>query len=188
MTTLHTGMAMMIHEVIPQNLIAFLERVGCKNFGVPGATMLRNGDAPYYKTRAYTDAKAYQPDVVIINLGANDSKPKNLKYNYEFVADYVAMITELQDLPTRPFIFICTPVPIPGQGSGIRDSILNMEHSVAGIFNRDTRAVINLYEPLSSYVQWFSDGIHPNAEGHKAIAEIIGDDLLRWKEKDFKKK
>ena len=46
-----------------------------RNFGVSGATLLRNGNRPYWKTDAYPKAKEYKPDIVIIKLGSNDSKP-----------------------------------------------------------------------------------------------------------------
>ncbi|MBO5015861.1 MAG: alpha/beta hydrolase fold domain-containing protein, partial [Bacteroidaceae bacterium] len=48
-----------------------------KNFGVSGRTMLNKGDRPYMNELAWRDALAFQPDIVIIKLGTNDSKPQN---------------------------------------------------------------------------------------------------------------
>src|SRR4051812_4620865 len=56
-----------------------------KNFGVMGTTMLRNGDDPYYKSTTYNEAKDFNPDVVVIKLGTNDSKPQNWTYKGQFV-------------------------------------------------------------------------------------------------------
>jgi len=48
-----------------------------KNFGHSGATLLRKGSTPYFKTKEYTDAIAYSPDIAIIHLGLNDTDPRN---------------------------------------------------------------------------------------------------------------
>lgn len=48
-----------------------------KNFGVSGRTLLKKGDYPYWNESAYTESKNFLPDVVIIMLGTNDTKPQN---------------------------------------------------------------------------------------------------------------
>src|SRR4051812_7771397 len=48
-----------------------------KNFGVSGATLLKEGDKPYWKEKAFEAAKKFEPNIVIIKLGTNDSKPQN---------------------------------------------------------------------------------------------------------------
>jgi lysophospholipase L1-like esterase len=48
------------------------------NFGVSGRTMLNKGDYPYMKELAWKDAMAFKPNIVIIKLGTNDSKPQKL--------------------------------------------------------------------------------------------------------------
>ena len=55
-----------------------------KNFGVSGRTMLNKGDVPYMNEQAWRDAQAFQPDIAIIKLGTNDTKPQNWKYSAEF--------------------------------------------------------------------------------------------------------
>src|SRR5262249_35968283 len=37
-----------------------------RNFGVSGATMLHQGDKPYWTTTAFADSSAWDPDIVII--------------------------------------------------------------------------------------------------------------------------
>jgi lysophospholipase L1-like esterase len=48
-----------------------------KNFGISGRTLLKKGDYPYRNEQAFSDAKNFNPDVVIIKLGTNDTKPWN---------------------------------------------------------------------------------------------------------------
>ena len=58
-----------------------------RNFGVSGRTMLNRGDKPYMKEVAWADAQRFKPDVVVIKLGTNDSKPQNWQYASEFRED-----------------------------------------------------------------------------------------------------
>ena len=67
-----------------------------KNFGVSGHTMLQKGDCPYMKNDVYRWCKEFNPDVVVIKLGTNDSKPQNWKYKDEFMTDAQQMIDELK--------------------------------------------------------------------------------------------
>ncbi|MEP7375965.1 MAG: GDSL-type esterase/lipase family protein [Chitinophagaceae bacterium] len=154
-----------------------------RNFGVPGATLLRKGDAPYYKTAIYTDAKAFDPDVVIIKLGTNDSKAQNWKYKDDFVNDYDSLIYELEALPSKPFIILCTPVPAYSSGYGIRDSVIKVEMPLLQEIAKENKLkLINLYEPLSNHKGMFPDGIHPNEFGLGQIAATISESLIEWKE------
>ena len=49
------------------------------NFGVSGRTILKNGDFPIWDEQKFTDALNFEPDIVIIMLGTNDSKPIQLE-------------------------------------------------------------------------------------------------------------
>jgi lysophospholipase L1-like esterase len=73
-----------------------------RNFGVSGATMLKNGDKPYWEQQALGDALAYNPHVVVIKLGTNDTKPQNWKYKDEFISDYADMIGHFKRLSAQP--------------------------------------------------------------------------------------
>src|SRR4030088_2078651 len=50
------------------------------NYGVSGTTLLKKGNSPYWNTNEYKTALAANPDVVIIDLGGNDSKLINRIY------------------------------------------------------------------------------------------------------------
>ena len=52
-----------------------------KNFGVSGTTLMKSGDSPFQKQGTFKAAKDFQPDVVVIMLGTNDTKPQNWKRN-----------------------------------------------------------------------------------------------------------
>ncbi|NJN78510.1 MAG: hypothetical protein HC803_09485 [Saprospiraceae bacterium] len=82
-----------------------------KNFGVSGRTLLRKGDFPYWNEAAFQEAKDFQPNIVVIKLGTNDSKPENWKYADEFIKDYQIFIDEFQALDSKPtylFMLSCS--------------------------------------------------------------------------------
>ena len=75
-----------------------------RNFGVNGRTMLKKGNLPYWNTPVFEQAMEFLPDVIIIELGTNDSKPQNWKYKSEFYDDYKDMINGLLALKSSPKI------------------------------------------------------------------------------------
>jgi lysophospholipase L1-like esterase len=135
-----------------------------QNFGVSGATLLRKGDKPYIQQSAYNQALTAQPDVVIIKLGTNDSKPYNWVYKDEYVVDYLYLIDRFTELPSEPEIWICKPVPafyenFSISGPVIENEILPLIDEIAQL--RDV-GVIDLFTALSDAADLFPDGIHRN--------------------------
>ena len=55
-----------------------------RNFGMSGRTLLQKGDFPYMREYIYRRAKNFQPDIITIKLGTNDSKPHNWCYKKDF--------------------------------------------------------------------------------------------------------
>jgi len=151
------------------------ERWDVRNFGVTGATLLKKGDMPYWKEPAFYFAQKFEPHVVIIMLGTNDTKPQNWKRARAFVDDYVEMIRTFAELESRPRIWICYPVPAYPGRSGIRDSIINPEvlAKIDQIAAKTGCPIIDLYKALSGKPQLFPDRLHPNAAGAREMAETI---------------
>ena len=167
-----------------------------KNFGVSGRTMLNKGDRPYMNELAWRDALAFQPDIVIIKLGTNDSKPQNWQHGAEFKQDLVQMIIELcpelAQLPknkkkrakalaeVKTQIFLCTPIPAFKSTWNINDSVIvngviPVQQEVAKEYGLQ---VIDLHTLFANDGdKMVADGIHPNADGARRMAEIIADAL-----------
>ncbi len=146
-----------------------------RNFGVSGSTLLNKGDKPYTKEKAYKDALAFAPHVVIIKLGSNDTKPQNWKNAADFAADYTALIESFQKLGTKPKVFLCTPAPAYPEAFGIADERLKtgVKPKVEALGKELKLTVIDLYTTLSDKPKLFPDKVHPNAEGAKLMAETI---------------
>jgi len=150
------------------------------NFGVSGATLLTNGDLPYIRQSAYSSALASNPDIVIIKLGTNDSKPQNWMHRDEYISDYSAMIDAFRALPSGPEVWICKPVPafyvnFAISPTVIHDEILPMIDEIAALKGTP---VFDLYTALEDHGDLFPDGIHPNVAGAGLMAEFIAPYLL----------
>lgn len=105
-----------------------------RNFGVSARTMLMKGDNPYMKEERYRQALDYNPDIVTIKLGTNDTKPQNWRYKSDFKKDMETMIRTLRALPSKPEIYLCYPIPAYAVQWGINDSII--VHGVMPVINR----------------------------------------------------
>lgn len=144
-----------------------------KNFGISSRTMLNKGDHPYMQEQAWRDAQAWRPDVVIIKLGTNDSKPENWQYGKEFEQDLRQMITTLRP---GPRILLCTPIPAFKPTWNINDSII--ANAIIPVQQRVARdyglQVVDLHTLFAGDGdKMLSDGIHPNEKGARRLAEII---------------
>ena len=166
-----------------------------KNFGVSARTMLNKGDYPYMNEMAWKDALAFKPDIVIIKLGTNDSKPENWQYNADFKQDLQQMVTTLRpDLikPAKkgkknkkqviknegPQIFLCTPIPAFKPSWNINDGIITnniipIQQEVASEYNLKVIDLHTLFGDGKDTM--LEDGIHPNGKGAQKMAKIIAD-------------
>jgi acyl-CoA thioesterase-1 len=146
-----------------------------KNYGLGGRTLLKKGDHPYWNEDKYKEVLAWDPDIIIIKLGTNDSKPQNWQYKDEFEQDYRAFIRSFKTLPGKEKIYICTPIPVFKDVWGIRESVVKEEMIplVKKIVKKEKLKLIDLYTPLIGKSDLAPDGVHPNAGGAAIMAEAV---------------
>ncbi len=149
------------------------------NFGVSGRTLLRKGDNPYWKEAAYRKALDFKPDAVIIMLGTNDTKPQNWKHKAEFEGDYRDLVKSFLDLPSKPRVFICRPVPVPGEGNyGINETALQEQMPVLTKLAEELKVdIIDMYAALDGKPEFLPDRVHPNTEGAGEMAKAAANTL-----------
>ena len=160
----------------PDQLQAFLgNNYEVRNYGLGGRTLLKKGDASYWQEDKYMEALAWNPDIVIIKLGTNDSKPQNWIYSDEFETDYADFIDSFRQLPGDSKIYICTPIPVFREEWGVSQSIVSDEMipMIRKIAQMQKVELIDLHTPLLGREALAPDGIHPNADGATVIAEEI---------------
>lgn len=143
-----------------------------ENFGLSGRTLLKNGDHPYHKETSYQKALQSKPNVVIIMLGTNDTKPQNWIHQTEFSADYTELVKSFQALGSHPKIYVCRPCPVPEPGNfGINEINLLEEIKRIDILAKEMKlGIIDMHAALADKPQLLPDRVHPNAEGAAEMA------------------
>lgn len=164
------------HDTYPGLLSAKLgDKYDVRNFGVSGSTTMMGTDMPYMNEQAYKDAMAFNPQIVTIKLGTNDSKPYNWKEKDHFKQDLKTLINSFRELPAKPQIWLCLPVPAYGQAWSINDSVIynGVIPLIREVAQEENLPVVDLNTPLQGKRQYFPDTIHPNEEGQSMIADVI---------------
>ena len=157
------------------------------NFGLSGHTLLTKTDRPYInppkkvKKHRFHEALASDPDIVTIKLGTNDSKtPYDSLLHADFTKDLNALIDSFQALPSRPYIYLCLPIPADGEIWTIRDSVIENEvlPRIKVVAAQRNLPVIDLYTPMKPFPELLQDRIHPTRGGAMIIAEEIARRIL----------
>lgn len=160
------------------------------NFGNSGKTM--NDDCgwnSYISTNEYANSKSYQPDIVIIMLGTNDSKDNHWVSEERYERSARALIQSYQELSSKPLIYIATSPEVADDeqmkelnepegnyiwNSRIRDTIVPLQKKIAqdmGCQLIDINAKTKALENLNDYLSY--DLIHPHNQGYELLAQWI---------------
>jgi lysophospholipase L1-like esterase len=143
------------------------------NFGVSGTTMLKKGDSPYWKQGAFTKAQESGPNVVIIMLGTNDTKPQNWKIKDDYGADCREMVATFQKLASKPRVYVCRPCPVVGNGNwGLNEpAVLELIPVIDKVAAELKLDVIDMHAALAGRPELIPDRVHPNTGGAEAMAK-----------------
>ena len=148
-----------------------------RNFGISARTLMNSGDLPYMNEGLWHDALAFQPDVVVIMLGTNDSKEYNWVHKKDFEGDLKKMLGALKALPTKPRIYLCKPIPALKDSWTISESVITGE--IVPLLEKAVKkekleGMIDLHTALEGHPEMMQDdGIHPNAAGVRKMAETV---------------
>jgi acyl-CoA thioesterase I len=152
------------------------------NWGVAGATMLKNGNKPYWTfgQTSFKAAMAFLPRIVIIDLGTNDSKGSGGVDNWpshqdEFVGDYGAMIDTFTALSSKPKVWACYPLPAYSTAYLIDSMVIHYQilPKIKAVVLVKGIPLIDLFTWMSGQPTLFADGIHPNATGYLKMAQKV---------------
>ena len=170
-----------------------------QNFGVSGMTFANkspNDNMSYWNTDKFKAALASSPDIVVIELGTNDSKyftdnciengQPTYNYNYgqyekeQLYKDYEALIDTFAHLPTSPRI-IATLQPYSNNcGWGIMDTAIvnQINPIIQEVATRKGVEIIDLHSQFNTPAWFLPDSVHPNATGAIELAKIIEKHIL----------
>ena len=148
------------------------------NYGYSGRTVSDSGDRPYRAENLYQKLLSFQPQIILVMLGSNDSKP----FNWDETAvraGYGALLDDLAALSSDPQIFVVLPTPVFPVGGKVKYHIDGdvIDNALVPL-TREIAAerglpVIDMHTVFDGRSELFSDGCHPNKDGAKLFAETV---------------
>lgn len=175
----------------PAQLAVLLGRgYDVRNFGVGSATLLADGDKPYCKQPQFHAAMEFDPDIVLLLLGANDTcgAPRN---NWERSASFLPDAQVLLKSLHRPGrrVLVALPPPMLPDTPGLkplRKADLEIRRprleQIRAWWREAALAeaaeVVDLAGTLAADARLVSDGVHPTVVGYGRIATCFRDAIL----------
>lgn len=148
-----------------------------RNFGYNDAAARFDADTPYVKKHVYQESLAWNPDIVLLMLGSNDTKKRNWDPEI-FRRDYKRIVESYLKRPSEPRVILIAPIQIfqpmhiPLLGlytetmeNGVRPAI----REIAAEMGLELVDLVNLFTD-SKYMM---DGVHPQREGARMLEEAI---------------
>jgi sialate O-acetylesterase len=147
------------------------------NFGLSGASLLKHGFKPYYKTETYLAALKFDPQIVIIHLGLNDTDPRTWpEYRDEFIPDYLSLIDTFRINGAKE-IYIARLSPIFNGHkrfkAGTRDWYWQIQEAIEEVARISGVTLIDFNSPLKSRPDLLPDNLHPAAVGAGFLADEV---------------
>ena len=163
------------------------------NFGVSSMTFagekIKGGDnnSSYWKTDKFKAALASSPNIVVIELGTNDSKyfmeSADGNYNYlygqceksQLYTDYEALIDTFAHLPTNPEIYATLQPYSNNVGWAIMDTAIvsQINPIIKETAVKKGVNIIDLHTLFQTPAWFLDDSVHPNATGAQELAKIV---------------
>ena len=153
------------------------EEYEVRNFGYNDASARFDADTPYVKKRVYRESLAWNPDIVLLMLGTNDTKKRNWDPEI-FRRDYRRIVESYQELPSNPRIVLIAPIRIfllqglhllglypETMEEGVRPAIREIAADMG-------LELIDLKD-LFTDTTYCMDGVHPQKTGARMLAEAI---------------
>ncbi len=145
------------------------------NCGKSSTTALESGDVPYVNSAEYATSLTTDPDIVLIGLGANDSKEKNWNAA-QYRADYKELIQTYMNLDSNPDVYLIYTTYVADQSKTgcqrtvIQEEILPIQYEIAKELGLK---IIDLNTLTKDNADKYNDGVHPNDELQSMMAEYV---------------
>lgn len=157
------------------------ERFVVRGFGVNGHAVQRSSDRPYWDSRAFALSGAFEPDVVLIMLGTNDSRGDNWKGVGPFSEEYRRLVTHYLSLESSPRVWLLTPPALFRLGRSEQVRYGMSEPAIKEICEAIRRMapdlgceVIDINRVTAEHPEAFKfDGVHPGGAGATLIAQAV---------------
>jgi lysophospholipase L1-like esterase len=161
------------------------ERFCVRGFGVNGHAAQRTADRPYWNSGAFESSSVFEPDIVLIMLGTNDSRGDNWKGVDSFILDYRDLVAHYLSLGSSPAVWLLTPPALFPVGRrqkaryGMDERAIEEICRAIEILARDLGCgLIDVNRATAHHPEAFRlDGVHPAAAGATLIACAVSEAL-----------
>ena len=156
----------------PAQLQAMLGDGFCvRNFGVNGHAAQRSADLPYWNSEVFAESASFEPDIVLIMLGTNDSRGDNWKGLDPFRSDYRELALHYRLLESDPTVWLLTPPALFRRGHSAKvrygmddDALRQICGAVESIAHELGCGLIDINAVTAAHPEAFRlDGVHPGA-------------------------
>jgi lysophospholipase L1-like esterase len=153
------------------------------NFGYTDRTAQKDADRPYIKESLFEKSIAYTPDIVVLMLGTNDTKPANWDAA-AYERDLADLVRCYKALPSSPAVYLLTPPPLFQIGEkvwGLQADVLEEDvlPAVARVAEAEEVPCIDVHTVFEGHQEFFPDGCHLNAKGATLLAQTVASRILR---------
>lgn len=157
------------------------------NFGSSGCCVNPLGSKPYCDREIYQKSLDYDADILVFMLGTNDAKLENWTDKETFLSDYMALLRTYMEgeNPPKLYIGICSEAYFVKEsengvaGFDIQPAVVDeiaeylVQMSWSSVY---PCSLIDIHTLTEAHPEWFkTDGIHPDKEGARAIAEAVAE-------------
>ena len=148
-----------------------------RNYGYNDASARFDADTPYVTKRVYRQSLAWNPDIVLIMLGSNDTK----RHNWDpeiFSRDYRKLVESYLELPSKPRVVLIAPIRVFRLGKlpilGLYPETMEegVRPAIRAIASEKGLQLVDLRD-LFTDSSYMMDGVHPQREGARMLAEAI---------------
>ena len=158
------------------------------NFGHSGKTSRHGVMDSYTKSPKFKLSLEYQPDIVVLMMGSNDTKAYNWVSKEDFKNSHRELVESYLNLESKPRVILCTPNSGFFKGNktdgnynyGINgERLVLASEAVTELAEELNLELIDTHTLTATHPEWYKiDGIHPDKHGAKAMAELICAQIL----------
>jgi beta-galactosidase len=161
------------------------EQFRVRDFGVNGHAVQQDSDRPYQSSDEFVLSGAFEPNVVLIMLGTNDSRGDNWKGAAPFEADYRALVSHYRSMPSVSQVWLLTPPALfrLGRSSRVRygmDAAARrpITAHISWIAAELGCGLVDINRATARHPELFRfDGVHPGGAGATIIAQAVNQAL-----------
>ena len=150
------------------------DRYAVQAVGGPEVTLRKPDWMPWWSENLYAEMKTTIPDIVVIALGSNDSRPQFWDAA-RLEADAAELVNELRQNDSHPVVLLALPPPVFGAGGqGFDAEVLQNEviPIIRGVAEETDAELVDFNAPFKNRRELFPDGVHLGAEGQEMLLEL----------------